>query len=475
MSIQIYNSLSGEKEEFKPIEPWKIRMYACGITPQSSSHIGHAVSAIRFAFIRKYLEFSGYSVSYVENVTDIDDKIIVKSKELNRSVRDIAEENYNEYRSLLNQICVPLPTHTPKATQYVDKIIDYINVLIEKNYAYIADNGDVYFDVRKKEDYFKLSKRKHDQSISGTRVIVRENKRDLADFGLWKITDDGENFDSPWGRGRPGWHIECSTMANDLLGEVIDIHCGGLDLLFPHHENEIAQSEAHNGHEYVNYWIHSGLLTINGEKMSKSLNNFITLKDGLDTYGAELLVWSILRHNYRSSIDLTDKLFADNLNLILKFYNFFDRFPKIYEYQDFKHSDLNQDILSEFNKLMNDDFHTPKVIVLMQKYLEEASKKSNDEAEAIALTLFKLGRILGLFTSNESTEIKNQLLKYQSKRKNLKEELTLEKILTLIDEVRESRNKNDYAKADQIRNGLSNVGVQLNYENGGEYSWIFIL
>ena len=269
--MKIYNSLGGTKSEFRSLFDRQVRLYACGITPYSDSHLGHGVAAIRFNMVRKYLTYKGYDVNFVQTITNVDDKLIKRGEETGRSPIAIAKQYSDEYSALMTQLGILPPTHNPDVLSYIPQIIRYVEELIELKYAYSTERGNVYFDVSKKDDYGKLSGRKVYDMLDGVRIINEEDKLSSADFALWKCDDHPEmSWDSPWGRGRPGWHIECSVMSNEILGNQIDIHCGGLDLTFPHHENEIAQCEAHNGCNFANYWVHSGLLNVRGQKMSKS-------------------------------------------------------------------------------------------------------------------------------------------------------------------------------------------------------------
>ena len=474
--LKIYNTLSKKKENFKPLNGNLVTMYACGITPQSPSHVGHIVAALRFAAIRRYLEFVGYKVAYVENITDIDDKIIAKSKEQGRSVTVIAEENYNEYRGLLNYLGVPSPSYTPKVSEYIDKIINYVQDLIDSGYAYTANNGDVYFDISKKADYYKLSGRNIDDNLSATRVKEEINKRSYEDFALWKVDQNDLNGQfswlTPWKNeqghqvyGRPGWHIECSVMANDLLGSTIDIHCGGLDLLFPHHENEIVQCEAHNNCEFARFWAHCGLLNIDGVKMSKSLNNFITAKEACARYGKDLLIWTTLKHNYRSSIDINDRLYLDSLNQILNFYSNFESVKLIGV--DALCEDLDIEILNDFVQAMDNDFQTQEVIVNFAKILF-----SNDTNPKKIKTVYCLGKTLGLFNSKAFSEVQNDLLSFFNSATG--NSLSVLKINNIINEIINLRANKNYIDSDKLRDQLLSQGIKLKYV-GGVISWEFDL
>ena len=305
--MKIYNSMTRQKEEFIPLDGKNVKMYACGITVYDLSHIGHARQAIVYAMISDYLKYRGYNVKYVRNYTDVDDKIINRANLLGKDALEFSKEQIKETETDMTNLHVTDADLNVKASESMQIIIDFVQGLIDKGYAYPAETGDVYFDVRSFDQYGKLSNRNVDDMISGVRKEVEPGKREPADFALWKSAKPGEIFwESPWGKGRPGWHIECSAMVLDNLGETIDIHGGGKDLIFPHHENEIAQSEALTGKKFAKYWSHCGLVKINGEKMSKSLGNSLTIRDALAKYNYEIIKYMMFSKHYTSDIDLTD-------------------------------------------------------------------------------------------------------------------------------------------------------------------------
>ncbi len=317
MGIKIYSTLSRKKEPFETIEPGKVRMYVCGPTVYSQAHIGHAMSAMVFDIIRRYLEYRGYQVEHAMNFTDVDDKIINRANREGVDPFALAERYIDEYRRQLEQLNILPATLQPRATQEIGSIIEMIQGLIDKGYAYPADNGDVYFNVRKDEDYGRLSNRRPEDMRAGARIEIGEKKRDPLDFALWKAAKPGEPYwESPWGRGRPGWHIECSAMNLRHLGEQIDIHGGGNDLIFPHHENEIAQTESLTGKPFARYWIHNGMLQLGGEKMSKSLGNLITIDELLETHGADAFRFLILNSSYRGPLTYTDEVIQQAKNAL---------------------------------------------------------------------------------------------------------------------------------------------------------------
>ena len=475
--MKIFNSLSKVKEEFKPLNPPKVTIYACGITPQNHPHLGHAVAAIRFSIIRSYLTFKGYDVCFVENATDVDDKIINRSKELEIEPHEVADKYLKEYKTALADLEIPIPDHYPKVSEYIADIIAYVEQLIEKDFAYATEDGDVYFDVVKKTDYGKLSRRKTDDQVTGTRIKAAGNKRNIVDFALWKNDDTpGASWDSPWGQGRPGWHIECSVMSNKILGPTIDIHCGGLDLIFPHHENEIAQCEAHNGVDFTKYWVHCGLLEVDGRKMSKSLGNFFTIQESLDKYGKELIQFVILRHHYRSSIDFNDKLFKDNLNAINNFYRSFDE--KLLAQENIT-VDLENEIVvkmnKEFNDIMEDDLNTPLALVMFSKYLKEAARPENaDNKNIIHSNIIRLGRVIGLFSANYNLKrVTDELLKFQQTTIESDESLLVSDIENILTEREAARKAKDYAKSDELRDKLTAHGLRVMDDQSAEHKWQF--
>lgn len=310
MSLRIYNTMSRQKEPFETLEPQKVRMYVCGPTVYNKAHVGHAMSALVFDILRRYLEYRGYSLTHVMNFTDVDDKIIRRANELGMDPFKLGQSYIDEYRQHLQDLNILAPTITPYATREIDQIIAMINGLIEKGYAYPVD-GDVYFRVQKDNDYGRLSGRKLEDMQAGARIDVDERKENPMDFALWKSARPGEPaWDSPWGPGRPGWHIECSAMNLHHLGEQIDIHGGGNDLIFPHHENEIAQSESLTGKTFARYWVHNGMLQFGGEKMSKSLGNLVTIEEFLEKHNANVLRFLVLNSGYRNPLTFNDEVLA---------------------------------------------------------------------------------------------------------------------------------------------------------------------
>jgi len=327
MSLKVYNVLTGKKEDFVPREEGKVKMYACGITVSDNAHIGHAYQAIIFDMIRSYLEYIGNEVTYVRNYTDVDDKIIINARKAGINPKDFAEAYIKKTDAELDALNIKRPTIQARATENIDEMIEFISKLIEKGYAYATEAGDVYYRVNAFSDYGKFSNRSVDEQFVGVRKEVEAGKEDDRDFALWKNAGDDEIYwESPWGKGRPGWHIECSAMSMKYLGETLDIHGGGKDLKFPHHENEIAQSEALTGKQFANYWIHNGLVKVNGQKMSKSLGNGILIEDLIKKYNPDTVKMTILQNNYRSDLNIMDGMFEQ---VEEKIYNIYKLFTQI--------------------------------------------------------------------------------------------------------------------------------------------------
>ena len=329
MPLRVYNTLSGKKEEFKPLVPGKVGMYVCGVTVYDYCHIGHARANIVFDIVYRYLQYSNYDVTYVRNYTDVDDKIIARANERGISSQELSEEFIRAFDEDMAALGLRTPTHEPKATAYIAEIIALVEQLIAKGMAYESE-GDVYYSVDNFPSYLKLSKRNMEEMLAGARIAPGELKRNPMDFALWKAAKPGEpSWESPWGAGRPGWHIECSAMSSSLLGETFDIHGGGRDLIFPHHENEIAQSEGVSGKPFVKYWLHNGFVNVNQEKMSKSLGNFFTIRDILKRYDPEVVRFFILTAHYRSPIDFSDQNLEESRLGLTRFYEALAHLDKV--------------------------------------------------------------------------------------------------------------------------------------------------
>lgn len=477
--MKIYNSMTRKKEEFKPIEEGKVKMYACGITVYDLSHIGHARQAIVYSMISEYLKYRGYDVTYVRNYTDVDDKIINRANLLGKNPLEFSKEQIDETEKDMKALHVKDADIKPKASENIDNIIKFVQGLIEKGYAYSTKSGDVYYIVRKFKEYGKLSNRNIDELLNGVRKDVEEGKRDPLDFALWKSAKPGEIYwKSPWGNGRPGWHIECSTMALNELGKTIDIHGGGKDLIFPHHENEIAQSEALNGKTFAKYWSHCGLIKINGEKMSKSLGNSLTIRDALKKYNYEVIKYVFLQKHYTSDIDILDNDFTIAEKHLYYFYNTIkDAKEYILKYKDntekLLNDDITQSIKDKFITAMDDDFNTTIAISELHtifKYINLKMKESNkanrnQTANTLANildTIKELYEILGLFTQNEVSFI-NEL-----KNKYIRElDISIDYINEKIAERYNAKANKEYELADSIRNELLIKGIILNDTKDG--------
>jgi cysteinyl-tRNA synthetase len=471
-TMKVYNTLSGKKEDFIPLSSGKVKMYVCGITAYDVCHLGHARSAIVFDVIVRYLRYRGYEVIYVKNFTDIDDKIIAKSQTENLSCHEVAEKYIKEYYSDMDKLGVMKPDIEPKATDHIPDIIHVIERLMKKNIAYPID-GDVYFDVSRFQDYGKLSKRDKKATMSGARIEVDVRKRNAEDFALWKNSKPGEPWwDSPWGKGRPGWHIECSAMSSKYLGESFDIHGGGADLIFPHHENEIAQSEALTEKFFVKYWIHNGFITINREKMSKSLGNFFTIKEILKKFDPEVVRFFLLSTHYRSPIEFSDEQLRETEASLDRFYTTVTRIedflkisgkdkPQSAPEKAFDNT-LNA-FFKKFDEAMDDDFNTALALGHIFELIRETNRfldtkpKSKIAQELVnkALdTVKKAGSILNLFNRT--------YMQWNIALKDIKGiPLSVDDINQKIGERSEARKNKDWVRADSIRQELQQQGIIL--------------
>lgn len=473
--MKIYNSMTGKKEEFIPIDGKNVKMYACGVTVYDLSHIGHARQAIVYAMIADYLRFRGYNVKYVRNYTDVDDKIIKKANELGKNALDFSREQIAETEKDMADLHITDADVKTKASEYINEIIEFVKKLIEKGNAYVAPNGDVYYRVRKFNKYGKLSHRNVDDLLNGVRVELEESKEDPLDFALWKSAKPGEIYwESPWGKGRPGWHIECSVMALNTLGETIDIHGGGRDLVFPHHENEIAQSEAFTGKPFAKYWSHCGLIKINGEKMSKSLGNSLTIRDALKMYNYEVLKYVMFSKHYASDVDILDK---DYQLAESHMYYFYNTIIKMQEFINLYNGDkdgekvdddISGEIREKFIEVMDDDFNTSAAISQLHVYfkyinnLMKMAKKNNREqiANTLAKILEEIKKVFGVlgFFKQEPEKFAQEM-----REKYLKKiELDANYIANEITRRAEAKKEKNFELADQIRSELDEKGIILN-------------
>lgn len=449
--MKIYNSLTRKKEEFVPLESGNVKMYACGITVSADAHIGHAVQAIIFDIIRKYLEKRGYNVTYARNYTDVDDKIIANANKLGVNALEFAEKNIDKVEKLMAELKVTPPNLNLKATENIGNIIDFISKLIDKGYAYATPEGDVYFSVEKDKAYGKLSNRKLGEMISSVRIESEDNKRYPLDFALWKSAKPNEIYwNSPWGKGRPGWHIECSAMNYYHLGEQIDIHGGGRDLIFPHHENEIAQTECLTGKPFAKYWVHNGLLKLNGQKMSKSLGNVISIQELLDKYGAEVIRFGILQTNYKNDVNITNSLFPEAEKHLIEFYKVLSDVEKL----GVKTDKVNPSIDQDFNAAMDDDFNTAKALANLYGYFKTMKAKlaKNDNSVVEDYNAIKATySLLGLFT-----ESPKEFLKAHEKVEEVPED-----VKALAESRFQAKKDKNFALADELREKIKQKGYQV--------------
>jgi len=445
MSLQIFNTESRTKELFTPINPDKVGMYVCGVTVYDLCHIGHARVMVVFDTVVRHLRALGYDVNYVRNITDIDDKIIKRALENNESIQSLTERMIKEMHADETAMNVLRPDMEPKATEHMDDIRHMIEALIEKGYAYPADNGDVYFKVKAFKEYGRLSGKNIDDLESGARVDVNEVKQDPLDFVLWKASKENEpSWNSTWGNGRPGWHIECSAMSTKCLGNHFDIHGGGMDLSFPHHENEIAQSECATGEHYVNTWMHCGFVRIDDEKMSKSLNNFFTIREVLKVFHPEVIRYFLLSSHYRSPVNYSEENLDVAKASVGRLYSALEGLDVSEE-----QAATGTDFESEFMAVMNDDFHTPKAIAVLFELAKEVNKTTD---LSLAALLIKLANQIGLLEQDAEAFFKSQ---------PSDSDLTDEMIAQLIEERKVARSEKNFARSDEIRDLLSEQKIEL--------------
>ncbi|MBI5192695.1 MAG: cysteine--tRNA ligase [Nitrospirae bacterium] len=519
--LKIYNTLSGKKEVFEPLIPWQVGMYVCGVTVYDLCHIGHARSALVFDVIRNYFEYKGFKVTYIRNFTDIDDKIIARAQREGLIWKDVAEKYIREYYSDMKLLGVREADIEPKATEHIDEMQNIISGLMENGHAYSTD-GDVFYKVKSFGDYGKLSKRNTEDMLAGARVEIDERKADPLDFALWKSSKPGEpEWESPWGVGRPGWHIECSAMSMKYLGAPFDIHGGGKDLIFPHHENEIAQSEAFSGKAFARYWIHNGFVNVNQEKMSKSLGNFFTIREVIEKYPcspdvtSEILRYFIISNHYRSPFDFSDHAMNSAHAALDGFYSLFQKIDEIKQLKapnkEGDHAVRNAIIecKKDFLEAMDDDFNTAGAIACLQKFKKEFNTNLNQGisdgcATEIESFIKGLGGVLGIFQvkpdewefsksniiiiaepgkfviEGQTAELKHQL---SDKEENLltkgdenhptipplskggqrggRPGLSNDEINRLVSEREEARKNKNWKRSDEIRDMLAKSGIIL--------------
>jgi cysteinyl-tRNA synthetase len=480
MTLRVYNTLSAGKEEFVPLEPGKVSMYVCGVTVYDHCHIGHARANVVFDVIYRYLRYLGYDVTYVRNYTDIDDKIINRALKEGVPFHEVSERFIAEFDRDMARLGLLLPTHQPKATEHIDEIIAIVMSLIDKGVAYQA-GGDVYFCVERFDGYLRLSKRNLEEMQAGARIEVDERKRHPMDFALWKEAKPGEPFwESPWGNGRPGWHIECSAMSMKLLGDSFDIHGGGKDLIFPHHENEIAQSESATGRQYVKYWLHNGFVNINAEKMSKSLGNFFTIKEVLEKYDSEVLRFFLISAHYRSPVDFSDQNLSEAEAGLARIYQSLAAIDETLTGDDAPPAEIpallvgaeeelrgkSASFMERFREAMDDDFNTAlalgnvfDLVRAVNRFLAEGG--GHTAAGRSLLTAAKtgihdLGGVLGIFESEPAAYAERI-----KERKVAELAIIPEEIERLIAERAAARKAREFKRSDEIRDLLLARGVTL--------------
>lgn len=452
--LSIYNTLTKNKDVFKPLDGNKVRMYVCGMTVYDFCHLGHGRSMVAFDLIARWLRFSGYELTYVRNITDIDDKIIKRAQENGEpfdalTARMIAAMHEDEAR--LN---IEKPDMEPRATDYIAGMHAMIQTLIDKGFAYAAGNGDVYYRVGKFQGYGKLSRRKVEDLRIGARIEVDESKEDPLDFVLWKAAKPGEpSWESPWGAGRPGWHIECSVMSTCCLGDTFDIHGGGNDLQFPHHENEIAQSEAATGKPYANAWVHCGMIRINGEKMSKSLNNFFTIRDVLEQYHPEVVRYLLVSSHYRSAINYSEDSLRESKGALERFYHAIKGLPSV-------EPEGGEAFVERFKVAMDDDFGTPEACAVLFDLVREINRlRDSDTAAAagLAARLRQLAAVLGVLQLDADAFL----------RAGAEGKVDATRVDALIQARLTARAEKNWAESDRIRDELTAMGVVLEDGKGG--------
>ncbi len=455
--LKFYNSLSNKLEEFIPLEDKKVKMYVCGPTVYDKAHLGHARCYITWDVLYRYLKFLGYNTTYCRNVTDVDDKILKKADMQGVSPEDITKEFYASFENSMKGLNCLKPDVEPRATKTIGEMIAMVKKLIDNGFAYPVD-GDVYFEVEKYKKYGQLSKQPIDDLMAGARVDTDEKKKSSLDFALWK-KDEKHGYKSPWGLGRPGWHIECSAMSKKFLGDSIDIHAGGADLTFPHHENELAQSECANGCKFVNFWLHNGFVTINKEKMSKSLNNFLTIDDLLEKYDSNAIRFFILTNHYRMPVEFNDEALnsaaAGAKRLISAALGYV------------KTQNVDTETLEAFKEAMNDDLNTSKALAVLFGIADKIKKAQNEqEAKLYASTLITLGEVLGFDFSLVKKEVSDDELKemilplYKTFEidKNICAKEAIGKIISIRKVARDNK---DWAKSDLIRDEFDKCGILL--------------
>ena len=454
--MKIFNSQTSRKEKFKPLKKGKINMYVCGMTIYDYCHIGHARTFFSFDVMVNFFKYLNYEVNYVRNITDIDDKIIQKAKEEELPFSLITDKFIKAMNDDFKALNIQPPSIEPKVSEHIEDILEMIENLESNNFAYSGENSDVYFDIEKFPDYGKLSNRVQEDLDSGSRVEIDKNKKNPNDFVLWKKTSEEPTWDSKWGRGRPGWHIECSAMSNKYLGNNFDIHGGGLDLKFPHHENEIAQSECANDSDFANYWIHVAPLNVDGKKMSKSLGNYLTIRDLLNDYHPEVLKTFFLLTHYRKPINFTASSINEAKNILDKLYE------SLKDAKKFDSSKVDRKKIESFKEALEDDFNTSKALKILQKISQDlnSTRENKGAEEILSNTLKVLGNIIGIF--NDASQ---DYFQY-----GLNQKISNEDIEIMIAERNQARLNKDFKKADLIREKLFSLNIILE-DDGDKTIW----
>jgi cysteinyl-tRNA synthetase len=456
VQIKIYNSLTQKKELLVPLEPGKVKMYVCGLTTYDYAHLGHARMLLAFDIVVRYLRSRRLDVTYVRNITDIDDKILNRAQENGEFFSDLAARFIQAGHEDERALGILPPDQEPRATGHINEITALIKVLVDKEVAYRAANGDVYFSVKSFPGYGKLSKKNPEELLAGARIEVGELKKDPRDFALWKTAgDDGVGWDSPWGYGRPGWHIECSAMSTSALGETFDIHGGGSDLMFPHHENEIAQSESATGKTFARLWMHNGPLRIDDEKMSKSLGNFFTIRQVLEKYPAEVVRYLLISSHYRSPINYSEQGLQQAGSALARLYTAL----KDLDIENAKNL-VNSHFERAFNTAMDDDFNTPEAIGVLFELAKEINRQKGiaiETAQQLGRLLQKLAGVLGLLLNKPEAYLKG----------TTDEGVDTARIESLIAERKAARDNKDWARADEIRDQLASLKVVVEDSSQG--------
>lgn len=460
--LQIYNTLTRQKEIFKPIHPGKISMYVCGITVYDYCHIGHARTSIAFDVMARFLRSQSWDLNFVHNITDIDDKIIRRANEVGEKFDELTKRFIDAMHEDEKALGILPPSVEPRATEFIGPIIELVETLIQKGHAYAAKNGDVYYRVTSFDGYGKLSNKNIDELLAGARIEVDEIKEDPRDFVLWKAAKPGEpSWTSPWGEGRPGWHIECSAMAKKCCGDQLDIHGGGADLQFPHHENEIAQSEAANGHSYVNYWMHVAPLRVDGEKMSKSLGNFFTIRDVLAKYHPEVVRFFLITSHYRSPINYSEDSLIEARAGLERFY------AALREYVAVPATELiaiaDSQYYKAFVEAMNDDFNTRVALATMYDLVRELNSCETGSEKAVQLAgeLKALGAILGIFRFDPTEFLQS----------GAGDQISADEVNALVAERIQAKKDKNYGRADEIRKQLTAVKIVIEDAKDGTTQW----